>query len=223
MEKRGLFIAFEGIDGSGKTSQIGRLERAICYANKYQDILRTREPTWRAEEIKKSLTGDANAFSGGEKLAYSFVQDRKIHTYKQIIPDLEQRAVVLCDRYALSTCAYQSAQKVPLDSLLAMHENAGTITPDLTLFLDISKKTGKGRKLKRGEKLEKFEKDEEFIDCLIDTYRNLARLSIKYERLRKVVGRIYTINGEQEIGEVAKEIGKIVLPVYHAWLASSYA
>ncbi len=136
---------------------------------------------------------------------------------------LAQQVVVLCDRYAFSTCAYQSAQGMLLEDLLAMHENAKTITPDATLFLDISKETAEKRKSGRGNKLEKFEKDSKFIGCLIEEYRTLAQLSMKYERVRKVIGRVYTINGEQGIGKVAKEIANVVLPFYHSWLESPCA
>src|SRR3989344_253148 len=98
---KGLFVVFEGIDGSGKTSQIERLARHIRAKNKYQDLLLTREPTWRAAELREKLQGDGDAFSDGERMAYLFVQDRKSHSGEQIALAVLERTVVLCDRYAM--------------------------------------------------------------------------------------------------------------------------
>lgn len=70
---KGAFVVFEGIDGSGKSSQIAKLADEIRVRDKYQPVLLTREPTWRAGEIRKKLAEDRDAFSDGGRLAYLYV------------------------------------------------------------------------------------------------------------------------------------------------------
>ncbi len=221
MEKRGPFIDFEGIDGSGKSTQISLLADAIRKANKYQAVLLTREPTWKATELRNKLAKDSDAFADGYEAAQLFVDDRKQHTYNLIIPSLRQGVFVATDRYALSTCAYQSAQGVPFVKLIEMHEKVQTITPDLTFFINVSREEADRRKKIRGEKLEKYEKDTRFINRLISQYLMLAELSKTDERIRKVIGPVHIIDGEQSFKRVAQDITNTALPFYRNWLGST--
>jgi len=218
MGKRGLFIVFEGIDGAGKSSQMGFIGRRIQEINRYQDVLITREPTWRAEEIKSRLAKDKSAFDGGENLANLFIDDRRVHTYEQIIPELKLGTVVLCDRYSLSTCVYQSFQGVALEKLLKMHEYAKTIMPDITFFIDVSERTAERRKINREQKPEKFEKDIKFTEMLSEKYGEISRLSWSNEGVRRITGKVDIIDGEQTFQGVARQIGDILIPAYRRWM-----
>ncbi len=206
--KRGYFVTFEGIDGSGKTSQIGRLADYIRGKNKYQDVLLTREPTWRAEELKKKLQNDAETLSDGLSMAQLFVEDRKIHTNEQIVPALEQNVFVICDRYALSTCAYQLTQGVNLDVILELHEIAGTIKPDVTFYIDVPLQIAEERMQKRGENREKFEKSKTFTQELTLNYHYLTVQSASDERIRNVIGNVICIDGKSTIEVVEKQVRK---------------
>ena len=208
---RGMFIVFEGIDGSGKSTQIEYLARHIKEQDKYQDVLLTREPTWRAEEIKKTLLQDKDSFSGGERLAELFVEDRRVHTHEQIVPALEQGAIVLSDRYSMSTLAYQSVQGVNLDYLLMLHEAAGTIKPDLSFLIDVFPERAMERIAKRKGGVEKFEKQIDFQKRLADSYRNLAGMSMGEtdSLVRRICGFTRIIDGDREIDEIAKGLSHV--------------
>ncbi|MBS3091688.1 dTMP kinase [Candidatus Pacearchaeota archaeon] len=216
--KPGLFIVWEGPDGSGKSTQLEQAAKAIRMKNKYQDILLTREPTFRASELKKMLQEQSNPFDGGIVDLHLFVQDRKIHTEEQIIPASNQRTLVFCDRYSMSTGAYQSAQGVPVEDIIKYHEEAKTLTPDLTIYVDISREVAEQRMIKRGDKREKFENNSQFNELLINRYRELVALANADMRARKVFGPIVRINGNQEIEKVTEDILKVIMPVYDAWL-----
>src|SRR3989338_2438111 len=206
MRGKPLFIVFEGIDGSGKTSQIELLARHIRAKDKYQDVLLTREPTWRSTELQEKLCVEGDAFSDGARMAYLFVEDRKIHTHNQIIPALEQKSFVLCDRYAMSTCAYQSAQGVPIDKLLAYHESAITRTSDITFYVSVPREVAEQRMIKRGAPRERFEKNTNFTDLLIAQYNWLAVQSFSDERVKNVIGPVVQIDGSQSIDDVELDV-----------------
>ena len=128
---------------------------------------------------------------------------RKKHLEKLIIPALEQGCFVVCDRYSLSTYAYQMAQGVSLELIRKLH--AEVINPDLTFFVDVDYNVAKKRILARGEKLEKFEKDEEFTKNLINNYRRLVLGSGENISL---LGEVVKVNGNNSIREVGDEIIK---------------
>ena len=119
--KRGMFIVFEGSDGSGKGTQMINLAGHIKDLDKYKDVILTHEP-WRSEEIKRKLKEDKEAYSDGIKMAGLYVNDRINHS-EEINSRLNEGYFVLCDRYKLSTCAYQWTQGVDLYRLLKMHED----------------------------------------------------------------------------------------------------
>ena len=212
--KRGLFIVFEGIDGSGTSTHVHRLSEKVEILDKYQDILRTHEP-WRNKEIKRKLEEDKDAYSDPEKMAQLYVADRVDHSYRLIDTNLNAGAIVICSRYKMSTCAFQQAQGISLDKLLEMHEYRGVLTPDIVFFLDVSREVAEERIKKRGIPQEKFERDRKFIEKVIENYRNLIELSRKN---MDIFGRVERINTEKPIEEASKEVYQKFLRVYQEWL-----
>jgi dTMP kinase len=214
--KRGLFVVFEGADGCGKTTQLELLLSHIRRRDKYNEVLAAREPTRYAIELKERLSKDKDAFSDGEKMAKFFVRDRKKHN-RLLDSGLKYGCHVLCDRYALSTLAYQSAQGVTLKNLMKWHEDAVLLTPDITFLIEVPFEVLRERKQKRGESLEKFESDEAFIKALIAQYKTLADKAKGDGRLKNIVGAIQIIGGSYEPNAVARDIAGAFNLVYNAW------
>lgn len=214
--KRGLLVVIEGIDGAGTSTQLPLLTSHIKRLSKYNDVLETHEP-WKSEEIKEKIISDEDAYSNGLKMAELFVEDRTEHTSKLIKPNLEQGVFILSDRYSMSTCAYQWAQGIELSILLEMHENRDIITPDMTLYMDVSANLASDRMKKRGRSLEKFERDIEFSKKLVECYRNLIELN-KNDKL--FFGNVVQINGNQTIEEVSRDIREAFNELYDSWLKS---
>ncbi len=208
-EKQGLFIVFEGIDGSGTSTQVHGLIKRIELFDKYQDVLRTHEP-WKNKEIKRKLREDKDAYSDPEETAQLYVEDRVNHSYLLIRPNLIAGTMVISSRYKMSTYAFQWAQGVCLEKLLKMHQHKGILTPDITFFLDVEREIAAGR-IKERKKLEKFERDAGFIDKVIKNYRKLTDISETYPNL---FGKVIRINANPSIEKVEKEIYSVFLPHY---------
>ena len=200
-QKKGMFVVFEGIDGSGKGTQIIQLVEYIKKLDKYQDVIITHEP-WKSKRIKNRLEEEKDAFSSGLEIANLFVNDRVEHVKKLIVPNVRRGIFVLSDRYALSTIAYQSAQGVPVKVLLEMHRGKGVLVPDVTFFIDVPSNVVESRLKKRGESIEKFEK-REFRDVLIRQYRDLIKNA---QDNGYVFGKVILIDGTGEISDIAKRI-----------------
>jgi dTMP kinase len=143
-----MFITLEGPDGSGKTTQIHRLYDRLVAAG-YAPLL-TREPggTPIGDQIRDVLHSLANddMVDTTEILLYSASRAQLV---AQVIrPALEKGRLVLCDRYADSTMAYQGyGRRLDLDALQVITQFAtGGLRPDLTILLDVDVQTGLGRK-----------------------------------------------------------------------------
>lgn len=211
--ERGLFIVLEGVDGSGTTTQTSLLHNHFKNLSKYNDVLTTHEP-WRDKEIKKVLKEDKDAYSNGIKMAELYITDRENHQKKLINPVLEAGGIVLCDRYHLSTFAYQGVQGVSIGEIKRIHNKKKILNPDLTLFLDIDLKTARKRIKKRGEPLEKFEKNKEFTQRLIEGYQHMVKIA---QTNQTILGPIITIDGKNPIEEVAEDIKIESCYVYDRW------
>lgn len=198
MTEKGRFIVFEGVDGSGKTTQIDRLASFIRSQDKYRNVLFTREPTSKARDIIRRLEGEGDGFTHGSEMARGYIEDRRLHLEEVVLPNLAQGVDVLCDRYALSTLAYQSTQGEDVLALIDAHRDRGIIRPDLTFYFDVCLNTAMTRIAHRGGKLEKFE-SAEFLGPLIETHRRIARDSEKYEG---VIGKVVEVNGNLPIDDV---------------------
>jgi dTMP kinase len=189
----------EGIDGSGTTTQTLKIHDWIKSLSKYNDVLTTHEP-WKSNEIRDRLLKDKDAYSNGLSMAELYVKDRKEHQDKIIIPNLEKEVIILCDRHALSTFAYQNVQRVSYDKILELHKKYNIFAPNTTIFLDVDLEIAKKRIYQRGEKPEKFEKDKSFTKELIKKYREISSKPNNY------FGNIIKINGNQSIEKVTQDI-----------------
>lgn len=177
--KRGLFIAFEGIDGCGKSTQAWMLGRYISDLSKYNHVVMTREP-YRDANIRAILMEDEDPYSQGRKLARLFIDDRRKHIGKLVNPNLGAGNHVVSDRYSFSTLAYQQTQGIPLTELLSMHK--GLPIPDLVFIVDVPVEVAMKRMKKDNKRTaeQKFEKQKEFIEKLRQIYIDLANLPRHY-------------------------------------------
>ncbi|MDD5254082.1 MAG: dTMP kinase [Candidatus Nanoarchaeia archaeon] len=199
---RGKFIVFEGIDGCGKSTQINILSRFLFDLSKKNHVLITREPTLQSEQgiqlnkLLKNQTGLAES----EVFLNLFVGDRRHHIENLINPTLEYGGIVICDRYILSTLAYQQAQGQNLNNMIAKHR--GLPVPDLTLLFDISPEHAMQRIDDSGrDQKTLFEK----IEFLKKVRLNYLELS---ERLPEHKVRI--IDASRSIEEIHKKILEVI-------------
>ena len=151
MEKReragGFFITFEGPEGGGKSTQIHRLAAAM--ADHGITVWTTREPggTRVGEMIRPILLGRQSAPMTAWSEALLFTAARAQHVEEVIRPRLQRGEVVLCDRYADSTMAYQGyGRGLDLDTLRQLQREAtGGLQPDLTVLLNLAIEAGLAR------------------------------------------------------------------------------
>lgn len=155
-ERKGLLIVFEGTDGTGKSTQLQLLAKAL--QEKGLPVVTTREPTEGTYGQKiRELYSNRNTVSLEEELDL-FLADRKEHVDTILTKSLTEGKVVLCDRYFLSTVAYQGA--AGLDPAYILARNDFAPTPDLALLFHAPIQTGVQRITEgRGEQLNDFEKE----------------------------------------------------------------
>jgi dTMP kinase len=178
----GRFITFEGGEGAGKSTQIERLLRRL--KDRGVEAIATREPggSPKAERIRASVLAGAAKSFGPLAEALMFSAARIDHLKETIRPALARGAVVLCDRFADSTRAYQGTLGKIEPSLIQALECAtiGSTRPDLTFILDLPAETGLARAAERrraaGQSADRFEIEEVgFHERLREAFRDIAR------------------------------------------------
>jgi len=155
---QGRFITFEGIDGSGKSTQARLLADALRAAG--HDVVLTREPggSAGAEEIRKLvLEGPPDRWSPETELLL-FTAARRDHLERLIDPALAAGKVVICDRFADSTRMYQGLRSAKGRTLVdELHRLMIGREPDLTVLIDMDPQSGLDRALGRQGSEERFE------------------------------------------------------------------
>ena len=161
MIRRGLLIAFEGIDGTGKSSQIQLLAATLEQLG-YQ-VVTTREPTDGRNGRKiRSLFSSRARITPDEELEL-FMADRREHVREVIEPALRSGRIVLTDRYYLSTAAYQGAVGRDPEKIMAANEAFAPV-PDLVVLLTLTPDQAIQRiRTLRGEALNDFEQEDTLI------------------------------------------------------------
>ncbi len=169
--RSGYLIAFEGTDGTGKSTQLALLHAVL--QDKGLEVVATREPTdgTYGRQIRE-LYNNRSKLSLDEELEL-FLADRKEHIDTLITPALASGKIILCDRYYLSTVAYQGAAGLDPSDILRRNDFAPV--PDLALLLYAPIQTGVDRITKgRGDILNDFEKE----DYLLEVARQFEQLTL---------------------------------------------
>lgn len=192
------FIAFEGLDGSGQTTQAKLLTNALI-KNK-REVLLTKEPTDESKAGKRIRNVlDKKEIAEPLELQKSFAQDRKEHLEKTIIPALQKGTWVVCDRYAFSSFAFGTAAGCSIEDLVALNNNF--LLPDATFLLKVPPAVCMERIGKRGKPLTLFEEE-----------HKMQKIWEIYETLPNKFQHIHIIDGEQSIEKVAKDIWQTIFP-----------
>lgn len=200
--RQGRFITFEGIDGSGKSTQ-ARLLSAFLKA-KDVDVVLTREPggSLGAEEIRRLLVeGDPDRWSG-ETEVLLFTAARRDHLEKTILPALSNGSTVISDRYADSTRVYQGAARGDLREIVdTLHDAVIKHEPDLTFIIDMEPGEALRRGLARKSGEDRFEEmGKDFQDRLRDGFHSLAA---------RYPDRCHMIDGRRDPNEISAEIAAV--------------
>ena len=167
--RRGLLIVFEGLDGAGKTTQLGLLHDYL--RGQEHDAVRLREPTegpW-GQKLRQLLLHGRGDVTPETELEW-FLNDRREHVGQQIRPALDRKQIVLLDRYYFSTMAYQGALGYNPRDIQTRNE-AFAPPPDLLLLLDLPPAVGWQRLKQRGtpshfERLDYLERVAEIFNAM---------------------------------------------------------
>jgi dTMP kinase len=157
----GIFIVIEGIDGTGKSTQAGRL--AGWFESLGREVLVSREPTdgpWGKMLRESAASG---RLSPAEELA-CFLKDRRQHVEELIAPALAAGKVVILDRYYFSTMAYQGARGFDPAEIRRDNEAFAPV-PDLLLILDLEVDAALARIGSRGDTANEFEHRDNLAHC----------------------------------------------------------
>lgn len=154
----GMFLTFEGIDGSGKSTQARLLHDRLRSAG--HDVVLTREPGGSdgAEDIRRLLVEGAPGRWSAETEILLFTAARRDHLERTITPALAAGRIVISDRFADSTRVYQGATRGELRPIVdQLHATMIRREPDLTLIIDMDPETALGRGLARQSGEDRFE------------------------------------------------------------------
>ncbi len=172
----GLFIAIEGGEGAGKSTQSKRISQHL-EALGYEVVI-TREPggTPTAEKIRSILLDPEIDDMPDQTEALLFAAARADHAHNKIRPALERGAIVICDRYIDSSVAYQGAARgLGVDRIRALSEWAtGELLPDFTIYLDVPAEAG-GERMDGTDRMEIQSRD--FHVRVQQAFRDIAAAS----------------------------------------------
>ena len=193
----GKFIVFEGLDGSGQSTQSALLKDFLL--KKGYEIILTKEPTVDSEagrKIRKVL--DKKLIINPKELQELFAQDRKEHLENTIIPALKQRKIVISDRYFFSSFAFGATNGVDLEYLIKINDSF--LMPDITFLLKVSPDICVHKIKNRGEEVTLFEKKEK-----------LEKVWQVYKTFPERFNNMYIIDGEKSIEQIFEQTKKIII------------
>ncbi len=193
LSSRGILIAIEGIDGTGKTTQVALLANVLRQAG--QDVVTSREPTdgYWGRKIKESAT---NGRLSPEEELDAFIRDRTEHVTNLIQPALDAGKIVILDRYYYSSIAYQGSRGANVEAVKATMETRFPI-PDMVFLLDIDPALSLHRIAKsRNERPNQFEQLEGLAKAR-EVFHSLVG-----ERVKKIDGALPVPEVQQRILEL---------------------
>lgn len=181
IQSTGLFIAFEGGDGAGKSTQAARLSDAL--ESRGLTVLRTREPggTPIGEKLRSLVLDHGHGTIDARTEALMFAAARAAHAHQVIRPALAQGTVVITDRYVDSSVAYQGVGRgLGAEGVLSLNEWATEgLHPHLTVLLDVDPAHGRRRRTAGDTAEDRLESEpDEFHSAIRHAFLNLAEAAL---------------------------------------------
>lgn len=198
----GLFITFEGGEGSGKSSAIKKIEEKLTNAG-YKVVI-TREPggVSVSEQIRNVILDVNNAMSK-ETEALLYAASRAEHLYAKVIPLVNEGYVVLSDRYIDSSLAYQGyARGIGIEKVWEVNMFAREYLPKVTYFFDVTPEVGLAR-IRGRDKIDRL--DLETMDFHNKVYEGYLEVCKLYPE------RVKRINAERELDLIVEEVTNDIL------------
>ena len=183
--KRGLLIAIDGIDGSGKSTVAKELARAL--RSKGMRVVLTKEPTRSKAGLFARKLAEV---STDDHIQAVFADDRARHVKKVILPALNSKSIVICDRYVLSSLCCSHDQK------FARKVNSSFSAPDISVVLDVPVSVALKRLRKKG------------ISSMFEAEKELERVRKNYLKCKSVLKLDGTSSIEELVWKITKEIKK---------------
>jgi dTMP kinase len=207
---KGLFITFEGGEGCGKSTQIKLLEQYL--QQKGKKVVTTKEPggTPLGAELRRLLVcGDKDKIDATAE-ALLYFADRHIHLMQKVWPALTDGNIVLSDRFADSTVAYQYYgydKRLGLETLQALYQIAvGDFKPDLTVILDIDPQKGLARSFAKAQGM--TEKELRFESRELAFHQNLRQGFLQIAKNEP--NRCVVLDADKDIATLHQEIVSLV-------------
>ncbi len=198
-----MFITFEGVEGSGKSTQAKLLAEYLTQAG--HEVTLTREPGWGqlGELIRKIILDNRDLNLDAFSELCLFCADRAQHVRDFIMPKLNSGEIVICDRYFDSTVVYQGYGRKLDKRLVNKIAKASTLEliPDITFLLNLPVRTGLKRLQSRGDTTKMDDEPIEFHELIRQGYMLIAK---------REPNRIRKINADRDTSEIHGEIRGIV-------------
>lgn len=191
-----VFITFEGIDGSGKSTQISKLKNRLEKEGALVKVFRDPGGPVVSEQIREILLNtDYDIDPVTELLLFSAARSQLMA--ESVLPEIEKGTTVILDRFYDSTVAYQGygRESVSLDEIHKMNRIASHKTqPDLTVYMDIPLEKAKNRMAKQKDRMERA--GDHFFEKVIKGFRKLAEME----------DRFFTVDATQPADQVHERI-----------------
>ena len=207
-----MFINFEGVDGSGKTSVINAITTYL--KNQGYDLEITREPggTSISEQIRTILLNPNNTEMYPLAEAYLYAASRDQHVFEKILPALKKNKIVITDRFVHSSLAYQGVvKKLGLEFVLNLNRPAinETLFPDITFILDVPAEIARARMSKDVTRVaDRFDQESAlFHQQVRDAFKTVA------QTYNSDKAKIFIIDASKPLEVVVQDILDILLPL----------
>ncbi len=210
--KKPFFICFEGVEGSGKSTQAKLLYKFIK-KNITKNVILTREPggTKFAEKIRKLIL-DKETKSASLTEFFLLMAARNDHVINKINYYLKKKFIIICDRFFYSTLAYQHyLESMNKEFIFDVQKKIfNKVHPDITFLIDLNERESKIRISNRLKKANRFDKLSNY------QFNKIRRGFLKISKIYK--NKIVVINGSKSLNEIKNEINKKTLKILNARL-----
>ena len=208
--QRGLFISFEGTEGSGKSTQVGLLAERLREAGRTVSLNQEPGGTAIGKDIRRILLDPANAELASKTELLLMFASRAQAAAEIILPALQRNETVLSDRFTDSSLAYQGAgRELGFETVWALHELAlGLLLPDVTICISVDVEAGLARATRRNQNQGSLLREARIDEQSLEFHH---RVAAAYERIAESEPhRFYLVNGDGTIESVAERIWQVV-------------